>query len=76
MKYADGKIVALGDRVKLADDANGVVVALIDFKQYLPDFPSSEWKYLKQGVLIKFPSCGVIHYETLVEPDVELIERS
>ena len=75
MKYPDGQDVKLGDKVKLGQDRNGVVVCSIDTDEYSPDCPRAEWEHLKQGVLIRFPAYGLIHYEA-AEPDLELIERA
>lgn len=74
MKYADGRDVKLGDRVKLGDDDGGRVVCSIDTAEYSDECPEAEWSYLKQGVVISFPRFGLIHYVEL-EPDLQLIER-
>lgn len=74
MKYASGEPVKLGDKVRLGQDAGGVVVVLIDTGEYASSYPKSEWEYLETGVMINFPSLGLIHYAVL-EPGVELIAR-
>jgi hypothetical protein len=73
MAYADGQKVQLGDRVRLGEDTNGLVVGIIETGEYLDDF--SALSYLSRGVLIRFPSFGLIHYEDGPEADVELIGR-
>jgi len=75
MKYSDGKEVKLGDRVRLGQDSGGVVVCSIDSGEYTAEYPKAQWEYLKKGVVIKFPSHGVIHYEK-AEPDLQLISRA
>jgi hypothetical protein len=75
MKYPDGQDVMLGDRVKLGDDDNGIVVASIDTDEYTDKHPREQWAYLIKGVMIKFPKHGLIHYEQ-AEPDLELVERT
>jgi hypothetical protein len=65
MKYADGQEVRLGDRVKLGQDHGGVVTRFIDASD----------NYLKKGVMVEFPTYGLIHYEE-PEPDLQLIERA
>jgi hypothetical protein len=75
MKYSSGQEVRLGDKVKLGDDSDGVVVCSIDTDEYSPEFPRAEWAYLARGVLVKFPKYGVIHYEQ-TEPDLELLARA
>lgn len=75
MKYADGQEVRLGDRVKLGQDNGGVVVALIDTGEYSDGHSEAQWGYLKKGVVIEFPTVGVIHYVE-PEPDLQLISRA
>lgn len=75
MKYSDGQEVRLGDRVKLGADDGGIVVASIDSGEYSQEHPAEQWAYLKRGVLIEFPTYGLIHYEE-PEPDLQLIERA
>lgn len=75
MKYPDGKVVKIGDKVKLGQDAGGIVVCLIDTDEYSDDYPKEEWCYLEKGVLIKFPLHGLIHYEK-PEPELQLIARA
>jgi hypothetical protein len=75
MKYADGQEVRLGDRVKLGQDDGGAVVASIDTGEYSAEHPESQWSYLKKGVMIQFPTYGLIHYEN-PELDLQLIGRA
>ena len=74
MKYSDGQDVLLGDRVKLGLDADGVVVCSIDAGQYSSQYPEIQWSYLNRGVMISFPTYGLIHYEKS-EEDLLLIAR-
>jgi len=75
MKYSDGREVRLGDRVRLGGDSGGIVVASIDTMEYSAECTEAAWSYLKRGVVIKFPSYGLIHYAE-PEPDLELIARA
>ena len=74
MKYADGREVRLGDRVKLGEDEGGVVVFSIDMGEYSERFPQALWAYLEKGVMVEFPLYGLIHYDE-AEPDLQLISR-
>jgi hypothetical protein len=38
MKYHDGREVYVGDKV-IADDSDGVVVSVLDTKQFSQDYP-------------------------------------
>ena len=74
MKYADGREVLLGDRVRLGEDDRGVVVCSIDTGDYSTKALMADWSYLKRGVLVDFPKFGLVHFE-VTEPDLELIAR-
>ncbi len=75
MKYPDGQEVRLGDRVRLGQDDSGIVVASIDAREYSVEHPEAQWGYLKNGVVIRFPKYGLVHYEQ-PEPDLQLIGRA
>jgi hypothetical protein len=75
MKYPDGQDVKLGDIVAIDKEERGVVVCSIDTGEYGTDCPKAEWSYLNSGVLIKFPSYGLIHY-TDPDSDLRLIARA
>lgn len=69
MQYPDGKDVKLGDRVRLGNDATGVVVCSIDDDAYSSEHPREQWRYLEKGVVIEFATYGLIHVS---EPDPDL----
>ena len=75
MKYPDGQEAKLGDKVTLGNGEPGTVVCSIDSEQYSSSFPKREWSYLKQGILVDFPSYGLIHYKQ-PESDLRLVERA
>ena len=75
MTYADGQDVRLGDRVRLGQDDDGVVVALIETGEYSEAHPEAQWGYLKKGAMVEFPMYGLIHYEEL-EEDFKLVARA
>lgn len=70
MKYADGQDIQLGDHVQLLEDNEGTVVGLIAAGAYRDGYTAAEWAYLKTGVMIEFPTYGLIHYE---EPEEDLL---
>jgi hypothetical protein len=69
MEYPDGQEVRLGDTVTLGSDQQGIVVCSIDTGEYSDAYPRDQWSYLSTGVLIDFPSYGLIHYK---EPEATL----
>ena len=64
MKYPDGQIARLGDRVRLWDAAEGTVVCSLDTEEFTDEYPKDQWGYLGQGVLIH--SSQTVHY---LEPE-------
>jgi len=72
MKYADGRIVAVGDRVKLSDDEFGTVVCSIDTGEYTKEYPKMHWSYLNKGILIKTDDGELFHYDQADE-DFEMV---
>ncbi len=75
MNYADGQPIKLGDRVKLDGDSGGVVVCVMDTGEYSAEFPEAHWGYLKEGVLLKLPTYGLVHCTT-VDSDLVLLSRA
>lgn len=70
MKYIDGDIVRLGDRVRFAPRLHGVVVCSVDTDEYSENYPKDQWaSYLKQGILVDTTEIGLVHLE---ENDVSL----
>jgi hypothetical protein len=63
MKYPNGGEVRLGDVVALGGDEQGIVVCSTDAGEYSDAYPRAHWDYLDSGVLIEFPSYGLIHYK-------------
>lgn len=74
MKYADGRPVVVGDRVRLWQDEYGTVVCSIDGGDYTIEYPKSAWGYLDGGILIKTDNGELFHYDEPDE-DFELIAR-
>jgi hypothetical protein len=58
MKYTDGNDVQIGDRV-IADESEGVVVTVLDTKQFSDDYPEG-WTDEKTGVFIETKRWGLI----------------
>lgn len=75
MKYPSGEKVRLGDKVRLRDGTEGLVVCSIDTREYTAAYPKEQWEYLQRGVLVDFSKHGLIHYEQ-PEPDLQLVDRA
>ena len=75
MKYPDGQEMKLGDVVALGTEKQGVLVCSMDTAEYSDAYPRAEWSYLNKGVLVEFPSCGLIYYKG-PEAGLRLVARA
>jgi hypothetical protein len=73
MKYVDGNEVYLGDKV-IADDSDGVVVVVLDTKQFSDDYREG-WDNEEKGAFVETKKWGLIHYPEFDE-DVTLVQRA
>jgi hypothetical protein len=58
MRYPDGQEIRLGDRMKLWDGSEAIVVCSIDTREYSRDFPGEHWEYLARGIVISTAKLG------------------
>ena len=75
MKYSDGQEVMLGDRVKLNDDPNGIVIALLDSKEFLTGDAVEGYGHMWRGAILVFPTHGSLHYLEGMLLNIELLNR-
>ncbi|MGU3494136.1 hypothetical protein ACLBXM_08840 [Xanthobacteraceae bacterium A53D] len=68
MRYKDGRLVRMGDRVRLGT-LDGTVVFSIDTDEFSPDYPAADWSYLGEGVMIHTEKVGLIQ---CIGPDEDL----
>ena len=73
MKYFNGDDVVIGDKV-MADDSEGVVVSVLDTKQFSSEYPEG-WSKEADGAFVETERWGLIHYPEFDE-DVTLIRRA
>ena len=52
MRYLSGEEICAGDDVN-ADKNRGVVVCVIDTKQFTGEYSSEDWSYLEKGCLVE-----------------------
>lgn len=74
MRYENGNVVRVGDRVDLGGDMTGEVVCSIDDARYTDEYPERIWGHLKTGVLVLSPEAGIIHFPELPN-DFSLLAR-
>lgn len=70
MKYCDGQIIQLGDRIQLWEAKFGVIVCIIADGVFSDNFSQADWAFLHKGLLIKMGDGQLIHY---AEADEDLI---
>jgi hypothetical protein len=63
MKYADGTVARVGDRVRIWDVDTGVIVASMDTGEYSAEYPEAEWGNLKTGVMVLTDKGARVHVE-------------
>jgi hypothetical protein len=74
--YSSGEPILLADQV-LDGYSDGVVVCMIAPGGYSATYTEAEWGYLKKGVLIHFPQCGLVYYEDPQEEQgLKLVRRA
>jgi hypothetical protein len=66
MKYPDGTIARLGDRVRITNGDTGVIVASMDTDEYSREYPAENYAELKTGILILTDKGALVRFE---EPD-------
>lgn len=73
MKYLSGQEICVGDNVT-ADKSEGVVVCVIDTKQFTEKYQPESWAYLEKGCLIETKEMGLVHYP-VADKDLILSNR-
>ncbi len=78
MKYTDGNLARVGDRVLIGKKYHGIVVADMDGDEYSTEHPKEQWGYLRSGVMVDTDFGGIVHYDqdTLVGEIMELVQRA
>ncbi|MBZ9986614.1 hypothetical protein LB572_05830 [Mesorhizobium sp. BH1-1-5] len=74
MRYADGNIARLGDKILVWEGNEGVVVCSMDTDEYSEDYSRETFGYLKQGIMVLSEKAGLIHY-VQPEADMRLLSR-
>jgi hypothetical protein len=74
VKDSNGKILRVGDRVKLWNQTFGKVVCDFDHQNYSESFTHKNWAHLKIGILIEKDDQKLIYYPDSDE-DLEIITQ-
>ena len=76
MLYSDGQEALLGDRVAIATQYRGVVVACLDRSEYSQAYSKDAWDYLEHGILVETDFAGLVHYPALQGEHIKLVARA
>jgi len=63
MRYTNGTIIALGDKVLIGGKYHGIVVADINRGEYSKENTKAQWAYLNSGIIIDTDFGGLVHYQ-------------
>lgn len=75
MLYASGEEAHMGDRVRLGESEEGVVVCSLDSGEFSEKYPRREWLHLMRGILVEFENLGLVHY-VFPEESLMLVGRA
>jgi hypothetical protein len=66
--------VQIGDVIRIEGGSSGVVVCNFEDAEFFQTYPSEEWDYIKEGILVEFDDIGLTHIQELTK-DVCMICR-
>lgn len=70
MKYNDGGVVRVGDRVRIRNGDTGIVVASMDTGEYSPAYPKEEWEQLGTGVIVLTDKGAIVRFDEPVQQNL------
>lgn len=73
MLDSKGRLIRLGDRVRLGGGIEGIVVFSMDTDEFSPAFPKAEWQYLRRGIMVETVQAGLVHLAE-ANDDIEVAE--
>jgi hypothetical protein len=74
MQYLNGLDAKVGDVVMLGDRETGVVVCSFTNAEYCPGYESFMRRHTSEGILIDFPTYGLMHFK-FAEVGLTLLSR-
>lgn len=70
MKYSDGIVVRVGDRVQIRNGDTGVVVASMDTGEYGSAYPKEDWEQLKTGIMVLTDKGALVRFDEPLDQDM------
>ena len=62
LKYSDGNIINIGDRV-FYDGQAGRIVIIAESNAYAADYPKEVWSHITTGLMIHFDNGARLHFD-------------
>lgn len=63
MKYADGSVAHLGDRVRITNGDTGTVIASMDTEEYGPEAAREDWVHVGGGILVRTDRGALVQFD-------------
>jgi hypothetical protein len=70
MKYADGSLARLGDRVLIRNGDAGVIVFSVDTNEFSPKYPREDWPDVKSGVMVLTDKGALVRFAETTDPSL------
>ena len=70
MKYADGSVARLGDRVRIRNGDTGVVVFSVDTNEYSSEYRREDWPDVKSGIMVLTDKGALVRFAEVTDPSL------
>jgi hypothetical protein len=68
VKYDDGTVACVGDRVHIRNGDTGVIIASMDTGEYSSDAPKSDWEHVGPWIIVRTDAGALVQFETPLPP--------
>jgi hypothetical protein len=63
VKYADGTVAHLGDRVRITNGDTGTIIASMDTHEYGPEAAKENWEQMGPGILVRTDRGALVQFD-------------
>ena len=70
MKYADGSVARLGDRVRIRNGDTGLIVFSVDTNEFGPEYPREDWLDVQSGVMVLTDKGALVRLAENTDPSL------
>ena len=68
MKYDDGTVAHVGDRVRISNGDTAVVIASMDTGEYSSEATKHDWEHLGAGIIVRTDAGALVQFEEPLSP--------